>query len=93
MGRKRKAPKRVQAASIDEVLSQVEKEAEYFDEDLDVFEEEDDAYDPSDKVDVVDMENLAEYRKKSQKQRTRDTYASGLKTIKVGTSSHERLLN
>eukprot|EP00798_Chlamydomonas_sp_ICE-L_P006562 gene6562-3214_t len=64
MGRKRKAPKRVQAASIDEVLSQVEKEAEYFDEDLDVFEEEDDAYDPSDKVDVVDMENLAEYPQK-----------------------------
>eukprot|EP00798_Chlamydomonas_sp_ICE-L_P030717 gene30716-35746_t len=90
MGRKRKAPKRVQAASIDEVLSQVEKEAEYFDEDLDVFEEEDDAYDPSDKVDVVDMENLAEYRKKSQKQRTRDTYASGLKTIKKILKDNDR---
>eukprot|EP00798_Chlamydomonas_sp_ICE-L_P006556 gene6556-3209_t len=90
MGRKRKAPKRVQAASIDEVLSQVEKEAEYFDEDLDVFEEENDAYDPSDKVDVVDMENLAEYRKKSQKQRTRDTYASGLKTIKKILKDNDR---
>eukprot|EP00798_Chlamydomonas_sp_ICE-L_P024924 gene24924-10575_t len=88
MGRKRNA--RVQAASIDEVLSQVEKEAEYFDEDLDVFEEEDDAYDPSDKVDVVDMENLAEYRKKSQKQRTRDTYASGLKTIKKILKDNDR---